>query len=159
MKKAAPAIRPGRLRSIRAEDQDALGSADGLSDGLSDGLDAGALDTGSLDTGVLETGVLDTGVLEIGFVVAAGVLHAMTAPPRLAASARASRIRFVIRENLRCRGRDLVRSHWALGRATRWDHTGRVATAMPADVALRLQPSRSGRRVRRASGGPRSAVQ
>jgi hypothetical protein len=93
-------------------DQDALGSADGLSAGmlsagellsagaLAAGLSAGVLDTGSLDTGSLDTGV----VLEFGDAVAAGVLQAATAPPRLAASARASRIRFVT-GNLRCRGR------------------------------------------------------
>jgi hypothetical protein len=84
------------------EDQDALGIADGLSDGSSDGLSAG----------VLETGVLDTGVLEIGVVVAAGVLHARTAPPRLAASVRASRIRLVIWETSMIGAGCLVRSLW-----------------------------------------------
>jgi hypothetical protein len=64
---------------------------------LSDGLSAGVLAAG-LSAGVLATGSLDTGVLDSGLVVAAGVLQATTAPPRLAASVRASRIRFVTSE-------------------------------------------------------------
>jgi hypothetical protein len=76
---------------MKREDQDALGSADGLSAGM---LSAGALPAGALSAGVLDTGV----VLESGVVVEAGVLQAATAPPRLAASVKASRIRLVIRE-------------------------------------------------------------
>jgi hypothetical protein len=79
--RTAPADGPGRFRSIRGEDQDALGSADGLS--------AGMLSAGALDTGV---------VLETGVVVDAGVLQPTTAPPRLAANVKASRIRFIIKE-------------------------------------------------------------
>ena len=106
----------GGFDRCRGQDQDALGSADGLSDGLSDGssedgLSAGVLSAGVLSAGVLDTGVLAAGVLEIGVVVAAGVLHATTAPPRLAASVRASRIRLVI-GGPPLAGQGFVRSLW-----------------------------------------------
>ncbi len=134
---------------MRGEDQDALGIADGLSDGSSDGLSAG----------VLETGVLDTGVLEIGVVVAAGVLHARTAPPRLAASVRASRIRFVISGRTSVVGAGwLVRSLGPQG-ATGSDVTGHGATPAATNRVTRLQPCRIGPSVDPTVGRARLTVQ
>jgi hypothetical protein len=128
----APADWPGRFRSMKREDQDALGSADGLSAGM---LSAGALSAGVLDSGV---------VLESGVVVEAGVLQATTAPPRLAASVKASRIRFIIREPpLSGQGcRPLPPG--PLGRATPWDLRCQMATIRATDRPLRLHRSRSG---------------
>jgi len=134
---------------MRGEDQDALGIADGLSDGSSDGLSAG----------VLETGVLDTGVLEIGVVVAAGVLHARTAPPRLAASVRASRIRFVISGRTSVVGAGcLIRSLGPQG-ATGSDVTGHGATTAATNRATRLQPCRIGPGAVPTDGRARLTVQ
>jgi hypothetical protein len=63
------------------------------------------LAAGELSAGVLASaGVVAAGADEIGAVVEAGVLQARTAPPRLVASATASRIRFVIQETSVCRG-------------------------------------------------------
>jgi len=134
---------------MRGEDQDALGIADGLSDGSSDGLSAG----------VLETGVLDTGVLEIGVVVAAGVLHARTAPPRLAASVRASRIRFVISGRTSVVGAGcLIRSLGPQG-ATGSDVTGHGATTAATNRVTRLQPCRIGPSADPTVGRARLTVQ
>jgi hypothetical protein len=80
-----------------------------------------------LSAEVLSAGVLAAGARLAGVVVAAGVLHAATAPPMEPASINASRMRFIISGVLRCLA-GLVRCRRGPGKATERDLTRRFAT-------------------------------